>query len=282
MMSRVFTLLLAASLSGFMLAGARAEPPRGVVSLNMCTDQLLLDLAPTGQILGLSPFARDAARSWAAPRVGTIPILSGTAEEIMVMKPDLVVSSRFTRRVTREFIHARGIPLEEFDVVETLADAKTQIARFGEITGASLRANERIAEIDAATAQLRAAAASSRVRVLPLSRRGWVSGRDSLISDLFRQGGLGNVAEELGLNAGGFASLEAIVMLRPDAILIARDEINPEDQGSAMLLHPSIQSLFPPERRIVIPERLTVCGGPMLADAIRLLARQISHLKPRS
>ena len=278
---RVGALLLALALLPPRFAEAQAMRPERVISLNMCTDQLLLDLAPPGQIIGLSPFARDAARSWAAARVGTIPVLSGTAEEIMVMKPDLVVSSRFTKRETRAFIRARGIPLEEFGLVKTLADAKAQIHRFGEITGNARRASERIAELDAATDLLRAAASASPVRVLPLSRRGWVSGEDSLITDLLKQGGLGNAASELGLQAGGIVTLEAIVMLRPDAILISRDSLKAEDQGSAMLLHPSIQHLFPPERRLVLPERLTVCGGPMLSDAVRLLATQISRLKPR-
>ena len=42
-----------------------ADRPR-VASINVCTDQLLLALADPEQILGLSPYSRDAARSWAA------------------------------------------------------------------------------------------------------------------------------------------------------------------------------------------------------------------------
>jgi iron complex transport system substrate-binding protein len=70
--------------------------------------------------------------------------------------------------------------------------------------------------------------------------------------------------------------------LKPDAILVARADGAAEDQGQAMLLHPAIQSLFPPERRIVIPEALTICGGPMLADAMDRLAAQIAKLRPRN
>jgi iron complex transport system substrate-binding protein len=260
---------------------AQGIRPERVVSLNMCTDQLLLDLAPEGQIIGLSPFAKDALRSWSAAKVEALPILSGTAEEIMVLKPDLVVAGRFTKRSTREFIRARGIALEEFDPVRSIAETKQQILRFGQITGATERATMRVAEIEAAHSALRAVAASRKLRILPLSRRGWVAGSQSLISDILAQAGLSNVASELGLRTGGIASLEAIVKLRPDAILITRAEGRAEDQGSAMLLHPAIQELFPPERRIIIPERLTICGGPMLANAMQTLADQIVRLKPR-
>ena len=118
--------------------------------------------------------------------------------------------------------------------------------------------------------------------MLPLSRRGWVSGRETLISDLLAQAGLVNAADDLGLRAGGFLTLEAIVKLRPDAILISSDGSAAEDQGSAMLLHPAIRELFPPERRIILSEQLTVCGGPRLVEAMHSLAGQILRLSPRN
>ena len=260
---------------------AQQTTPQRVISLNMCTDQLLLDLSPPGQIIGLSPFARDAARSWAAVKVDKLPILSGTAEEVVLLKPDLVVAGRFTKRATRELIRTKNIPIEEFDAVRTIAESRRQIARFGEITGNTAQAAARIHEINIAIATLKATASASNLRILPLSRRGWVAGRDSLMSDLLAQAGLTNAASELGLRAGGFVTLEAIVKLRPDAILVSRDDDKAEDQGRAMLLHPALKDLFPPERRIILPERFTVCGGPMLTEAMRLLSDQISRLAPR-
>lgn len=277
--------LIRVTYAGFCLLGgivcAQADPSRRIISLNMCTDQVLLDLAAPEQIAGLSPFAADAARSFMASRAKSLPILSGSAEEIMVLKPDLVVTGTFTKRATREFIRARGINLEEFAPVRSVAETKRQITRFGEITGAGARASARNAEIDAALAELRAAASARKLTVLPLSRRAWVSGAHSLMSELLAQVGLVNAAAELGIRTGGRIALEQIVMLKPDAILIARDDNVAEDQGRALLLHPALQSLFPPERRIVIPERLTICGGPMLVEAIRSLAGQIARLAPR-
>jgi iron complex transport system substrate-binding protein len=262
-------------------AAAQTVPPPRVISLNMCTDQLLLDLAEPDQIAGLSPFAADGARSFMATEAAALPILSGTAEEVLVLKPDLVVSGTFTKRATREFLRARGVNLEEFAPVRTIAETKRQITRFGDITGARAKAAARNAEIDVALAELRAAAASQRLRVLPLARRAWVSGSNSLISDILSQASLVNAAGELGFRTGGRTTLEQIVLLRPDAIVISRDEDKAEDQGLALMLHPAIESLFPAERRIIIPERLTICGGAMLAEAMRTLASQISRLRPR-
>jgi iron complex transport system substrate-binding protein len=256
---------------------AQAAPQR-VISLNMCTDQLLIDLAEPQHIAGLSPFARDPARAFEAQRAARFPILSGTAEEVMVIKPDLVVSSRYMKRETRQFIVARNLNLVEFDDPRTLAEARAQIAQMGELLGAEKRANERLAAFDAALADLRGAARRTSLRILPLARRGWVAGSETLLADLLREAGLASAAGELGFKAGGFASLEAVIALKPDALLLTRAEFRAEDQGQAMLLHPALQAMYPAEKRITLPERLTVCGGPMLTEAMRHLAHEVERL----
>lgn len=258
-----------------------AQPLPRVASINMCTDQLLVDLARPEQIAGLSPFARDRARSWVAAKAADFPILSGTAEEILVLRPDLVVAGTFTRRETREFIRARRLRIEEFPVARTVADARSQILRMAALVGAEARGRERAVALDAAMERLRTAARGQPLRVLPLARRGWVAGQDSILTDLLKTAGLTNAAGESGRREGGFMSLEEIVKLRPDAILVGRDDDRAEDQGRAMLLHPAIAALFPPERRILMSESLTVCGGPMLVEAIDGLAAQLSALGPR-
>jgi iron complex transport system substrate-binding protein len=55
-------------------------------------------------------------------------------------------------------------------------------------------------------------------------------------------------------------------------IVVAGLDRRAEDQGSALLAHPALAELYPPERRIAMPERLTVCGGPSLPAALETLA----------
>ncbi|MFN3483438.1 MAG: ABC transporter substrate-binding protein, partial [Rhabdaerophilum calidifontis] len=191
------------------------------------------------------------------------------------------VGGQFGARATRAFLKARGVRVAEFDFARSIADVRGQLRAFGALTGTGDAAAERIAAIDSALERLRAVAAQRPLRVLPLARRGWVSGQETLMSDLLAQAGLVNAAGELGIGQGGFVALEAVIRLRPDAILIATDTVVPEDQGSALLEHPALTRLFPPERRIHLPERLTVCGGAMLAEAMDHLAREIGRLSPR-
>ena len=254
-----------------------ANLPR-IVSMNVCSDQLLLTLADPEQILGLSRFSRDGWQSWAADRARRYPVLSGGAEDVLVAKPDIVVASLFDKRSTRELLKANGLHLAEFTVPRTLDEVKDQIREMGEVVQHADRARAEIARLDAAIARARQAATDKHYRVLPLSRRGWVSGRDSLVSSLLTETGLLNPAGELGVAFGGFASLEAIISLKPDFILVSEAGDRAEDDGRAFLLHPALERFYPPEKRIVIPERLTVCGGVMLAEALDVLTAELKRV----
>src|SRR6185369_7179454 len=110
-------------------------------------------------------------------------------------------------------------------------------------------------------------------------RRGWVSGSESLLSSLLTEAGLSNAAGELGVAFGGFAPLETIVDVRPDFLVVSEAGDHAEDDGNAFLLHPALQRFYPPSRRIVIPDRLTVCGGVMLADALDLLIAELRRVE---
>jgi len=260
-------------------APALAAPLPRIVSMNVCTDQLLLPLADPPQILGLSRFSRDAWQSWAAEQARRYPSLSGGAEDVLVLKPDVVLASLFDKRATRELLKAQGLRLAEFSVPRNLDEVKAQIREMGKIVQHADRAEAEIARLDAAMARAREVVVEKHYSVLPLSRRGWVSGGDSLVSSLLTETGLFNAASKLGLGTGGLASLEEIVKANPDFLLVSEAGDRAEDDGSAFLLHPALERFYPPSKRIVIPERLTVCGGVMLADALDVLMKELKRVQ---
>jgi iron complex transport system substrate-binding protein len=268
-----------AALAMFGIAAAvpaQAASLPHIASMNLCTDQLLILLADPEQIMGLSRYALRQLNSFSADAAKRFRILSGGAEDILELHPDIVVASQFDRRSTRELLKQKGLRLAEFAVPRNLDEVKAQIREMGDLAGHPDRAEAQIARLDEAIGQARQAVARKHYRVLPLSRRGWVSGRDSLLSALLTETGLFNAAGDLGIGFGGYASLEAVVNLKPDLIVVSDASDRAEDDGRAFLLHPALERLYPPSRRIVIPDRLTVCGGVMLADA---LDRLVSELK---
>jgi iron complex transport system substrate-binding protein len=265
---------------GFQIAADAAEAPR-FVSINLCTDQLLMALADPAQILGLSPYARDPARSFDVKKASQFPQLSGEAEDVLALRPDIVVAGRYTKRATRELLKQKGVRVVEFEPARSLSDVKQQLYQMGELVGHPDRATAEIDRLDAAMARARRVASQKLYRVLAVSRRGWVAGADNLTTSLLTAVGLSNAGGELGLKAGGYASLEAIVALKPDFILVSDDGTFAEDEGRAFLLHPALERFYPAARRIVIPERLTICGGPMLAEALDRMASELDRVASR-
>ena len=112
------------------------------------------------------------------------------------------------------------------------------------------------------------------------------TGRFLTVENVLNQGrlltevGLNNAAAALGFENGGLASLEAIVQARPEFLVVSDASDRAEDDGRAFLLHPALERFYPLEKRIVLPERLTVCGGVMLAEALDVLVRELQRVSP--
>ncbi|MCX7307758.1 MAG: ABC transporter substrate-binding protein [Afipia sp.] len=275
-MTRFFSLAILAAVSWPLLASA-ANLPR-IASINLCTDQLLMTLADTQQILGLSPFSRDPSQSWDAVKAAQFPRLSGEAEDVLILKPDIVVAGDYTKRTTRELLKDNGLRVEEFTYPRSLDEVKDQMRRMGDLVDHADRASDEIAKLDIAIADARKAATGKPARVLVLSRRGWVTGGDSLANSLLNAAGLKNAAGDLGFAFGGYTSLEGIISFKPDLLLVSDNSNVAEDEGQAFLLHPALEKFYPASKRIALPERMTVCGGSMLIDALKRLTAELQRV----
>jgi ABC-type hemin transport system substrate-binding protein len=170
-----------------MVGAAQAAGLPRIASMNVCTDQLLLTLADPEQILGLSRFSREKFQSWAADDARRYRILSGGAEDILVLRPDIVVASLFDKRSTRELLKQKGRHLAEFSVPRSLDEAKEQIRQMGDI-GHPDRATAEIARLDDAIARGRyrqalsgAAAVPARLGVRQRQPGQFTSDRDRVI-----------------------------------------------------------------------------------------------------
>ncbi len=63
-------------------------------------------------------------------------LLSGEAEDVLALKPDVVVAGRFTKRATRELLKDKGLRVTEFDPARSLDDVKKQLRQMGALVAA--------------------------------------------------------------------------------------------------------------------------------------------------
>jgi len=264
-----------APLLGLLAAGAAlaAEPPQRIVSLNKCTDQLLLALVERERIASVSPIGSDEL-SFSAEALRGLPANSGRGESVLLTNADLVLTGPFESHARRDMLRRQGFEVLVLGLWTSLAEGREQIRVLAQRLGAEAKGAALIAAIDAALARSRGAAPAPRT-VLVLQRRGYTPGDTSILDELLRHVGLVPATRRLGLARGGTVSLERLVADPPDYLLMAESDRGAIDQGSALLWHPALRQTIPPERRLYLPDRLTICGGPATPQAIDALAAEV-------
>ncbi len=261
-------------------APALAETPRRVVSFNQCGDQLVLALADPQQIAGLSPYAADPSLSAAAEKAKRYPRLDWQAESTIALGPDLVLIGQNDRPVTKHILRAQGLQLYEIALISDLDAARRQILEVAAVLGHPERGKKLLADIDVARARLHAAPKPPLRTALLVNRGGYTAGERSLAAALLAEAGLKPPAGGPP-GYGGYVPLERLLMLRPDLIVL-NNLPRESDQGSYNLSHPALDALYPPQRRIILPPRYTICGGAALVEAFDYLAGLLARLAAQS
>lgn len=252
-----------------------AELPHRIVSANLCSDQLLLALADPGQIAALSPYARDPAMSHLAARATAFPVNRGSGEDIVRLAADLVLVGPYDNRYTRALLAEQKLDFQSLEPWTSLRDGEAQIRQLAARVGHPERGAALIDEIERALKALDGLAQrAGRPAVLVLHRRGFVF-HAGVTGELLDRAGFRNAASDVGVSDAGFVTLEAILKARPDYLIVSDLDAGAEDQGQAFLQHPALARLYPAARRLVLPDRLTLCGGPSTPDLIRTLVREI-------
>jgi iron complex transport system substrate-binding protein len=272
-MRKFLKIFLLLALAVCALARAEAAPPQRIASLNKCADQLLVTLVDPSRIASVSPIATDEF-SFLAERLKDLPANSGRGESILLTNADLVLAGAFESHVRRHLLARQGFEVVVLNAWTSLADGKEQIGALSRRLGAEAEGERLIAAIDAALARSRAIARAPR-SVLVLHRRGYTPGDSTVLEEVIRHMGLVPYAKRLGLPHGGMVPLERLVADPPDYILMSESDRNGVDQGSALLWHPALLAAVPPERRLYVPARLTICGGPATPHAIDAIATEV-------
>lgn len=267
MIARIALALLATTMSG---TTATPASPKRIVSLNLCADQYLLALADKSQIAALTRFARDPEMSAQAQAARTIPFNRGSAEDVLVLRPDLVIASPFRRKSLSTVLDGQHMATLDLPPAESYAAIAEQVRAVAKAVGHPERGEALIRRMDVALAHLPRAAGRGRVAAY-YQRRGYLTGTGTLIDDLMQRIGLVNLATRLGKPALSQISLEQMAIARPDYLIVETGTDRVADQGTEMLHHPILDHI----QRLHIPQAWTVCGGPAYILAAESLVRQL-------
>jgi iron complex transport system substrate-binding protein len=244
--------------------------PERVVSMNVCTDQLAMLVAKPGQLLSVSYLARDAGTSAMAQDASAYTINHGLAEEIFLLKPDLVLAGTYTTRTTVSLLRRLGFRVEEFEPETSFDAVRANITRMGGLLGNPERAKALVASMDAEIAALETAG-TPRLRAALTFANSYTSGSGTLVSEVVRHAGLVNIAETFGMAGVARLPLELLVLADPELLAGGRSGLDGPALAEQNFAHPAYRALAAVTAEAPLENRLTVCGGPFTLEAARAL-----------
>ncbi len=278
---------LAALLAAAALSGASAPPPGGagtgppsltpagkpqrIVSLNLCTDQLLLQLVEPRRIRAVTYLAADPRSSGMARAAARVPLTRGDAEDVIAMRPDLVLAGTFSTRETVAILRRLGYPVLELAPESDFASIKANIAQLAGAVGEPARGARMIAAIDAALAVVPPPSAERPVYA-DYQANGFTSGDGALITEVANAAGFDTLAQRLGLPGTRQVSLEQLLVTPPDVIDLGEGYGGPA-LATENYRHPVLRRLMRERQVVRLPGKYTACGSPLTLRALDALVQ---------
>lgn len=271
-LAQLFTVLFSIMIS-HAVANAQTGPQR-IVSMNLCTDELLMRLVDPSRIASVTYLSQQSVN---APLgldsiASKLKINHGLAEEILMQKPDLVLAGRFTAATAVNLLRGLGLNIVTIDPENTLEDMRTNIRAVGAAVGEPARAEQVIAEFDARLAALQAQIPPGEKPVFAdIGVNNFISGENTLYTHIVNAGGYRTLGQALGFDGFRNVPLEQLLSVRPALISTATPWTSPPSMSTMALRHPALRAMVAATPQITIPERYTTCGAPSALGAVELL-----------
>ncbi len=254
--------------------GAAAQPSR-IMSLKICTDELLLDLVPQQRIASVTFMSQEPAglRHW--PQGAKARVNYGSAEEILSTRPDLILTDPFMSPGMRQLLTRSGIRIVEVPPAETFDQIRAVTRLVAKEVGAQARGEQLIAQMDADLAAIAARRPAKPIRIAEWGNGGYVPGAGGLFSTMLKTAG----AVSIENGAMAYYDVEALIAAQPD-LLVYGDTY----RGMATLRadqdsHPALMKRYAGRR--ISYASLYGCGVPKTARITRqLLADMLKAVKP--
>ena len=268
----LFTLLFGIMI--FQAVAAAQTRPQRIVSMNLCTDELLMRLVDPSRIASVTYLSQQSVN---APLgldgiASKLKINHGLAEEILMQKPDLVLAGRFTAATAVNLLRQLGMHTVTIDPENTLDDMRANIRTIGEAVGESARAEQMIAEFDARLAALQAQIPPGEKPVFAdIGVNNFISGENTLYTHIVNAGGYRTLGQALGFDGFRNVPLEQVLLVRPALISTTTAWTSPPSISTMALRHPALRAMVEATPQITIPERYTTCGAPSALGAVELL-----------
>jgi iron complex transport system substrate-binding protein len=250
---------------------AVAFPPQRIMSLKICTDELLLDLVPPplpgnkGRIASVTFLSREAAGLKYWPQAANISINHGSAEEILSTHPDLILTDPFMAPSLRPLLAKTGARIVEVPPAENFEQIRAVTRMVAQAVGEEARGEQLIARMDAELGWVAAHRPKKALTVAGWGGGGHVPGTGGLFDAMLTAAGARNVER----GAFGYYDVESLIAANPDALVYGDTYSGTTSLRADQDLHPALLKRYAGRR--IAYTALYDCGVPQSAAITRQL-----------
>lgn len=259
--------LLFATVSLFHMS-VLADKPQRIVSLSVCADQYLLGLVDPHRIAALSEDAANPQISLHFEKAKNIPTTRGTAEEILLLKPDLVIANKWRGAKTTEILRQSGIPVLMLSLPVTYEQIEAETRKIAAALKVQEKGEALLGQLKEAMAYVAPADAPLAAYFMP---GGYSAGQNTFVETVLHAAGYRNLASEMGLTGWSSLALEELVLEKPDILVMSFFRKGKYSLSTRLRQHSAMQELMKTTPVIDVPDKYWACGGWFLFKAINYL-----------
>ncbi len=268
---RLLTILLGAA---FLVACGGELPesspvalsPTRIVSLDHCADQYVLKFAPRDHILAVSPGA-DENYSFMREEAAGVSTVRSTAEDVLALRPDLVVRSYGGGPDAATFFERAGVPVLEVGWAADIPSVLTTVERMAAALGSPDAGRAVVEDVRKRLAAL----PKTEEALLYLTPSGVTTGPGSLVHEIIRAAGYTNFEAVPGWKP---IPLERLAYERPNRIAAAFFDTMPDYPDTwSPVKHPIAKARLHQTPVAALDGAWTGCAGWYLIEAVEAMAR---------
>ncbi|MDC3332958.1 ABC transporter substrate-binding protein [bacterium] len=260
--------------SGSVTAQTNNKPQR-IVSLGVCTDQVLLQLVEPERIAAVTYLSADPTYSYYVKETKNITLHHNLAEEIVPLNADLIIGPTYSANNATVMLEALDQPLIRIKSPTTFSEVESFVQTIGQAVGEVDKAQQLIAAMKQELQQAKNKASHlPNELAISYAPNGFTAGKNTLKNEILIAAGFRNLAAELGIEYYGNLSVEQLLHANPDVIIIDEALPNQDSLAQRYTSHPALYRLLGEKSAFSLPTNLWLCPGLLASKAVTALVDQ--------
>lgn len=255
-----------------------AEPAQRIVAGSVLALESLLEVMPPERFAAVHTIAADPRYSLVADLAAGLQQVGATPEQLLSVRPDLVLVDAYTQAETLSLLSAAKVPVIRTVDPRTFADIDANLRTLGRVTHLEGAVEEIIARTHEQLVGIRKQADQLPTwRLLSLDGAMHTLGTNSLLDLIVKTAGARNVASENGVGAFRKLDIEEVLAWQPDAIVLSGSP--PEDGGLPKWMEQCpglpLLSCLKKGRIVYVPGRMLTTTSHRIVDSVEYVQQKL-------